>query len=293
MMISIRVRFLYAVAGGFFGAVAAAIVGYCAFFMGMSVCWLFIFGDSGWPAHTLTIIALIAVGAALSSLGLCVVRGYFYGKSVENQKSADPAAENKKALWVLVISIVFFASVTAAAFSYVVHFKKSAKIHSQAVQAQVSHTNAFLENRLKIFSVEAVLRTDLSGYDVTVRMAGRRSGRYTMSLIVEEMLYHRKLLNTRETAEMGPETTRHYFVDYDKLIQAYHEQVFQRKPVRVRVQENFRLSVSLSPVLSDQERTSPGIADVKTCPLPAHFTIQGTTIHKSEHPDRTQSFHSE
>jgi len=82
-------RFLYLLLFGFPGLVLSAIISILAAGTAAGILWLFVYGDSPWPASSESLITLLAICCFLGVWISSLIFGYKFGKRREQNQARD------------------------------------------------------------------------------------------------------------------------------------------------------------------------------------------------------------
>ena len=254
--------------------------GTIAFALGAS--WLFLFGDDRWPAGVGPII--LAIGCLV---GLLVfVTGGGVGRRVgaryeEASLASQGAARRRAHLWLGAWGLAVTLLITLTAASAV----RGRADREQALQREDRFAQ-LVEERHRMERVLVDAPSPVTRI-ATLQFTGEREGRYRLDWVLDDRTYRTVLDEGTNTLTLGPEReTFEIRFETAMLRDRYLERVLSGAR-GVLVEEDFRLSLTLTPELDETERASipereahnldlgeSGLISRETAAIPVRFEIR-------------------
>jgi hypothetical protein len=272
----VRVRGLYTVAGGAWGAVIGAPVAILIAGYTLATAWLFLFGDDPWPAAS-WLVLLPGPLAGLAIFLTATALGYVYGSraetSLEREAEKPPDAPTQPAAGggrreasvrrraVLLLGLALLAGLFEVAA--LAAFERGQQRERDAAAALDENFARLVESRHAISSIRAQ-RASWDGAaaperTVAIRIEGRRAGGYRLTWELTETLYDTPLLvGEQRLTLLAGDTVVYVPIDIATVRERYRSEVLNgRGGVMVETQWPFR--ARLRPLLSRSEaRELPG-----------------------------------
>lgn len=243
-----RLSRLYTLVGLVLGALAGLAVAFQAFAVAAGVSWLFLFGDSPWPASAERFLLGIPLFTGLATLCAGGVLGYVVGRRAE--ASPRPERARRRGRGLLLGGLVLWLLVIVLALGQ--HQREL------ATRATAAASEAAYERLRDARHVITGLREVDAGAEevrLTLGLEGRRSGAYQLSWRLEDPLYGITLQRGERRLTLDPaSTTVTLTFDAAALAEQYRQTVLEGRNDKVLVDGAFRLRLSLVPVLDDAER---------------------------------------
>lgn len=243
-----KLRRLYALVGLVLGALAGLAVAFQAFAVAAGVSWLFLFGDSPWPASAERLLLGIPLAAGLATLCAGVAVGYVVGRRAE--ASPRPERARRRGRGLLLAGLALWLLVFVLALGQ--HERETATRATSAVAEA-----AFAQLREARHVVTGLREIDAGADEVhlTLSVSGRRSGVYQLTWRLEDPLYGITLQRGERRFTLDPATaTVELTFETAALAEQYRQTVLEGRNDKVLVDGAFRLRLSLVPVLDDAER---------------------------------------
>jgi hypothetical protein len=250
-----RLATLYGIAGAAWGLVLGALAGLAAVAFAAGFSWLYLFGDDPWPESAGQGIGLfgLAVGAAVLAAGAML--GRTYGRAAARAPAPRHPALRRRAWLLTGLAGVAGAALLALAYS---GEQRDAAQRQASKEAEIRFEE-LLAARHRIERIEVVEASERMVAWALV-FSGEKRGSYRLTWSLEEQVYRKALLEQSDVVELAPGgASRSGTFDLNLLKRLYRKQVLNGAG-GVLVEENFRLRVSLAPLLSEAERAA----------LPAH-----------------------
>lgn len=235
------------------GIAWALLLGPAAFFLlfgfAAGASWLWLFGDSPWPAATRWALPLIAaVGGALTAL-VSILIGYEYGKTQETRAIASSRTEQRKALLLTVIPLALIVLIGLNGWRESRKFAQDMNLAGRREAAFAALVGA----RYRINEI-TVDHSEHDRFRATVLMTGQREGDYRLHWQVADTGFGTTLLSGDDVTALGSDKAEAEIgFTLDQLTQSYRAQVL-RGGAGVLVEEPFELDAWLEPVFSESER---------------------------------------
>ncbi len=241
-------RILYTLVGLVLGGLAGLAVAFQVFAVAAGASWLFLFGDSPWPASAERYLLGIPVAAGLATLCAGVGIGYAAGR--RSEASANPQRARRRghglllaglALWLLVLVLALWQ-----------HERESSMRATAAVEEAAYQQ--MLQARHVVTGVRGI-DSGAGALRLTLGLDGRRTGAYRLTWRLDEPLYGVTLLSGERHLALGPAAAPvELAFEIATLAARYRETVLKGRDDRVLVDGTLRLELSLEPVLDDEER---------------------------------------
>lgn len=243
-----RLRRLYALVGLVLGALAGLAVAFQAFAVAAGVSWLFLFGDSPWPASAERFLLGIPLAAGLATLLAAIAVGYVVGRRAE--ASSEPARARRRGRGLLLAGMVLWLLVVVLALG---QHQRESTTRATAAAAEA----AFERLREDRHVITGLREIDAGAEEVrlVLALAGRRSGVYLLSWRLEDPLYGITLRRGERRLALDPASaTVELTFETAALAEQYRQTVLEGRSDKVLVDGTFRLRLSLVAVLDDAER---------------------------------------
>lgn len=235
------------------GIAWALLVGPAAFLLlvgfAAGASWLWLFGDSPWPAATQWALPLIGViGGALSALA-CMLIGYEYGKARESRAIATSRTRQRK---VIILTVVPLALIVLIGLNGWRESRKFAQDMNLAVQREAEFA-ALIRVLFRINEI-TIDHSEHDRFHATVRLKGQREGNYQLHWQVADTSFGTTLVSGDAVMALGSgKAEAEISFTLAQLRQSYRAHVL-RGGAGVLVEEPFELDAWLEPVFSESER---------------------------------------
>lgn len=251
-----RLRSLYTLVGGAWGAVIALpatvlVSGYL-----LAAAWLFFFGDDPWPARAwLVILPGILLGVAIFVWATSL--GYRFGARAEGAVPERQAIIRRRAAWwiggALIVGLLQAGVVAASERRQQAERDQRAEL--------IRNFDRLVRARHSIGRIDVVAPMDEEAgvrvpSQAAVTLSGERAGVYRIAWELTETLYDTPLLVGEERLTLaGGDTTVLVPIDMRTLRERYRSEVLGGRG-GVLVESDWPLKVSIRPLLSGEEARS-------------------------------------
>ncbi len=243
-----RLRILYTLVGLVLGGLAGVAVAFQVFAVAAGASWLFLFGDSPWPAGVERYLLGIPVAAGLATLCAGVGIGYAAGRGSE--ASANPQRARRRGYGLLLAGLALWLLVLVLAIWQ--HERESSMRATAAVEEAAYQQ--MLQSRHVVTGVREI-DSGTGELRLALALDGRRTGAYRLTWRLDERLYGVTLLSGERHLALGPAAAPVELAsEIASLAARYRETVLKGRPDKVVVHGTLRLELSLEPVLDDEER---------------------------------------
>ncbi len=280
-------RKLYALAGAAWGLVLGAVAGVGTVGYALGFSWLFLFGDSTWPAAAGPVIIGFGIVVFLFFFVSLTAFGYVYGQRLEHaMPGSDPGATGRHRRR----AFLLMASAGVAALLLVGAGAARELADTRAREARAAEEASFddlVGRRYSIGPIEVILTGAADTLVARFEAAGDRDGEYQLRWRVNEPTYDSLLVTGDATFLFSgdPRTLVLRFALVD-LRDRYRDRVLAGRG-GVLVEQAFHLTVFLQPLLTPEEEAvlperelhnlslgySPLLVEA-TADLPVRFTIR-------------------
>ncbi len=245
-----KLRWLYAIAGGAWGVVLGAVAAIAAFGVAAGFAWLYLYGDSPWPAASAWVLPLVAVVAGAAVFMACVVAGYLIGRARE-QRPAEQHRRARRGAYALLAAAALGGIIVIGAGAYQQWRQEAERRDS----VRLEDGFAQLMRDRHIISRLDVRVEDGASVRVATDVAGERIGGYTFEWKLVEKAYHRILAEGARELDLAPGAEA-LTVDIggQALVAAYEAVVLNDVAANVLVDEAFTFEAKLTPRLTPAER---------------------------------------
>jgi F0F1-type ATP synthase membrane subunit c/vacuolar-type H+-ATPase subunit K len=243
-----RLRILYTLVGLVLGALAGLAVVFQVFAVAAGVSWLFLFGDSPWPAGAERYLLGIPLMAGVAVLALGVGIGYAAGRRYD--AAPRPQRARRRGYGLLLAGLALWLLVLVLATWQ--HERESSARATAAVQ-EVAYQQ-LLQSRHVVTGVREI-DAGADELRLTLGLDGSRTGAYRLTWRLDDGLYRVTLLSGERQLDLGPAAAPvDLAFETATLAARYRETVLKGRPDKVVVDGTLRLKLSLEPVLDDDER---------------------------------------
>lgn len=249
-----NLRQTYLVAGILWALLLGPLAALTVFGFAAGVSWLWLFGDSSWPAGTQAALPLIGLAAGVAAAMACVYLGISHGRQREAAGGGENAAERRKALLIAAAPIAL-AMLAGAKLWW------DARSYSQAmaIAAQREVNLMSLASRVQKITSISVEPSAGGTFRARIGLNGKRDGEYRLSWDVKSTSFEQPLANGTRTVRLKTgENREEISFTLDQIADGYRSRLSSAGDVLV--DEPFHLHASVEPELSgaDLERLPPG-----------------------------------
>ncbi len=276
---------LYALTGAVWGLFIGALVGYGAMAVTSGASWLYLFGDSPWPASAEWIIFAPGGLACAAVFVGCLWAGLRHGRAAERAGAEAARVQRRRGVQLLGLGLGLIL-LLAAGLGAQTYTQDRAR---QTAAEQTAWFEHAVEVRQRLVSVRVKPAESGAAFDMAITTRGQHAGAHSASWRVRSSAYNTVLAEGKAEFELRRGENRTALaVDTFDLIGKYHEVALDNADVDVEVAETFRLEISLTPVLGDADlarmppheahNLSLGQSDLiesGSFAFPAHFRISG------------------
>ncbi len=276
---------LYALTGAVWGLLLGTVAGYGAMAVAAGASWLYLFGDSPWPDMAeWVILAPGGLACAVIFAGF-LWTGLRLGRAAERAGAKQAQSIRRQGIRLLGLGLGLIL-VLGAAIGAQIYMQDRAR---QIAAEQTAWFRLEVEGRQRLVSVRVKPADSGASFDVAVVTRGLHAGAHRASWRVRSTAYSAVLAEGKAELELKRGENRAALaVDTFDLIGKYHEVALDNADVDVEVAESFRLEISLTPVLGDEDlaRMPPheahnlslgqsDLIETGSFAFPAHFRISG------------------
>lgn len=279
----------FLLAGVLWGLVLGLGAGYAASAAMAGFAWLYLFGDSPWPAWANGLVLGTGVAVALAVLLAGVGAGARLARraqiaSLHPAASAPPPAQRRRA-WLAVLAGLAALLVGLAVLALAAQRDERARARAAAGAAAYE---TLRRDGQRIVEVAGETASAAGRLDVALVTEGRRGGRHRLTWVLLASAYDAVLVQgLRETWLAPGANTLRLELDATTVIGAYHEMALGGDPMNVEVEEMLKLELVLTPLLNDEalaalpaarrqnlEIEQSDLTDRRTVRLPLRFAIR-------------------
>lgn len=233
----------YLLAGVFWALFLAPIVAFGAIGWFAGVLWLYVFGDSPWPAATEPALLVIGIGVFFSVAACCIYLADRHGRRREATVDADTKKERRR-VFVLGTAPLVLIAIT-------VFFQYQRSVDRAEVRAVSQQQETAFEDLLNVrhgISELVIGQTDDGDWAVHVSTIGERNGAYRLHWTVNAMIYGEVLSGDVHDVDLDAESDALAFsVPRNELAIRYRDDMLNGNGGGVLVDEPFELVVTLIP----------------------------------------------
>ncbi len=263
-----RLRRLYALVGAVWGLLLGAVAAFETIAFALGASWLFLFGDDQWPDAVGPVVFGLGALIGLFVLTLGVWAGLRLGSRYERapQETWHLARRRGHVLlwvWGAVIAVLVAGSTISA-----LRYGSEREVAAEREQWFA----AFVQQRHRVERVEITAEAP-AARTATLHLRGDREGAYRLDWVLDERTYRTVLdEGTRELSLVEGEETVEIRFDLATLRERYRDRVLSG-PGAVLVEEDFRLHLTLTPLLTAAEQRSIPAREVHNLELGASELI--------------------
>jgi len=244
------VRNPFVLAGALWGLVLGVCAGAAASGTTVAFAWLFMFGDSPWPAWAETAVLGVGLAVAVAVFLAILWLGVRFARRARAAPDSEAALLRRQARIALVAGIVACLGGLAAL--------GVAGIRDTRERAQLDDQRAFYEtlraDGQRITEVEATASPTDRSLRIVLVTDGRRGGHYRLNWSLVAPGYDAVLAKGVREDWLAPGGNRlDLAVDATEIIGAYHKAALGNDEVNVEVDETLRIELSLAPILADED----------------------------------------
>ena len=276
---------LYALTGAVWGLFIGALVGYGAMAVAAGASWLYLFGDSPWPASVEWIILASGGFTFAAAFVGCLWAGLRHGRAAERAGAKVAQVQRRRGVQLLGLGLGLIL-LLAAGLGAQTYMQDRAR---QTAAEQTAWFRHEVEGRQWLVSVRVKPAESGVAFDMSITIRGQHAGAHSASWRIRSSTYNAVLAEGKAELELTRGENRAALeVDAFDLIGKYHEVALDNADADVEVAESFRLEISLTPVLGDEDlaRMPPheahslslgqsDLIETGSFAFPAHFRISG------------------
>lgn len=242
---------LYLAVGFLWGALLGIGAGVAAAAMAAGAAWLFVFGDSAWPAWAGWAIAGIGVAVGLVTFATAMAVARMAANRQDETRSSEAGRKGGGAFaWALLLAGFAFA-VGLAWQTY------GRDRNFESAQEQTAAAEGFFSDQVSRAHRITQVTVDWPGGGedgrAGVRLDGLREGDYRFEWQVRDMLYEEPLLRGTERLRLAAGNREiDVTLPADRIADGYRA-LLNRQDANVLVDEPFEFAVLLAPVLDERE----------------------------------------
>lgn len=247
-----KLRYRYLLAGVAWALFIAPVVTYFVAGVVLGILWLYVFGDSGFPAWLDWFVVVIFASVFISTAACSIYIVYRYGRDRETTVEDDDPRERRQALLLGFAPIVLIAITSAILWQRSV---ESAAAIAERERQEMSFTD-LMNDRHAIDD----LRVDRAGGDFDVRFttSGGIPGPYSLTWQVNSIPYGEVLSRAEQDIALNEDARDLRFAfSIDELAQGYRDMIINSGGGGggggILVDEPFALVVTLRPVMDAGE----------------------------------------
>jgi hypothetical protein len=244
---TMRLRHQYLIVGMVWALLLAPLAALSVFAFAAGASWLWIYGDSDWPAGTSVVLPLIGFSAGIIVALVCVRLAGRYGAAREEISVNAPRREQVKVILAGAIPIAMALLVGAKMWIDERHYSQEMALVAQ----RESHFAALAGNVQKISRISVAAEND-GHFLAKVFLDGQAEGKYRLGWKIASASFSGSLLDGLRLVDLEPGNNETE-IDISKIILAEGYAKHLSGSGAVLVDEPFRLSVSLQPSLTTAE----------------------------------------
>jgi hypothetical protein len=248
-----RLSVLCALVGALWGIVIGVAVAVAIVALGAGISWIFLFGDDPWPAAVNWVLPLLGAVGGVAVLAGAIVIGWLFGRRAERRPPAETATTRRWARALLALALATIAAGGALA----VTAERRETARRDAAVHQKDRFAALLAERQTVHAITVDQQGQEGALRVSVTTRGGLDGAYALDWAVRETAYKKVLDEGHSTHQLttGANTIAFAMRLLD-LARSYHQRVLGGRAAEVLVDEDFRLELTLTPLLDEAARAS-------------------------------------
>jgi hypothetical protein len=244
-------RLLHGLTGVVWGLLLGVLGGIFAVATGAGFSWLYLFGDSPWPEAAGWMLPALGLGVFAIVLLACVGLGLRAGRQTA-VAAPDEAARRHANARRLCATGVLLALVLAGAATARLTGQEDAR---EIADRRTAEFETLQSQRQRLAEVSVSRPPRPMSYDLEVRTYGIRGGAYEITWALRSSGFKETLAAGAAQLTLQPGDNRTSLpIDAWEIIERYHDLALGGKDVDVEVAEDFRVEVTLTPVLGEAER---------------------------------------
>lgn len=243
-----RLRSLYLLVGLVWGSLAGVAVAFEVFALAAGVSWLFLFGDSPWPAGVERYLLGIPLAAGLATLAAGLGVGYVVGRRAESAPAPQRQRRRGRLLLLAGVALWLLVGVLAG-------WQAERQTAARATAAAEEAAFAELLRARHVIAGSSVADDGGAVVHVVLDLAGTRSGAYRLAWRLDDTTYDATLSSGERHLDLDPEAPPlDLAFEPADIAERYRATVLEGRSDKVLVDGIFRLRLWLEPLLTDDER---------------------------------------